>query len=155
MSTARMLRSAPAIGGALTATLLLLAVSAAIPTAASAADVQPGLQRVQAVEQPTPGGVARDVEATARQGGSLVLGILLLLLTGLVIGALAKLFMPGPDGGGIVSTSLLGVAGALLGGLIASVTGIGALHGFTLGSLALAVLGAMALLFLQRRLRHA
>jgi uncharacterized membrane protein YeaQ/YmgE (transglycosylase-associated protein family) len=41
-----------------------------------------------------------------------------MLIIGLVVGALAKLIMPGKDPGGIVVTMLLGVAGALLAGLI-------------------------------------
>ena len=40
--------------------------------------------------------------------------ILWAIIIGLVIGALAKLLMPGPDPGGILVTMLLGIAGALL-----------------------------------------
>jgi uncharacterized membrane protein YeaQ/YmgE (transglycosylase-associated protein family) len=36
-------------------------------------------------------------------------------LFGLVVGALAKLIMPGRDSGGIIVTMLLGVVGSLLG----------------------------------------
>ena len=41
-----------------------------------------------------------------------------LILMGLVIGVVAKLLMPGKDPGGCVVTMLLGVAGALLAGVI-------------------------------------
>jgi uncharacterized membrane protein YeaQ/YmgE (transglycosylase-associated protein family) len=41
-----------------------------------------------------------------------------MLIIGLVIGALAKLVMPGRDPGGIIVTMLLGVAGALVAGLL-------------------------------------
>ena len=44
--------------------------------------------------------------------------ILYMLLIGLVIGALAKLLMPGRDPGGIIVTILLGVAGSFLAGFI-------------------------------------
>ena len=37
---------------------------------------------------------------------------------GLLVGALAKLVMPGRDPGGIILTSLLGMAGAVLGGFL-------------------------------------
>ena len=37
---------------------------------------------------------------------------------GLIVGALAKLVMPGRDPGGIIITILLGIAGALLGGFL-------------------------------------
>ena len=41
--------------------------------------------------------------------------ILWVLLAGLVIGAIAKLLMPGRDPGGCILTMLLGIAGALVG----------------------------------------
>ena len=40
------------------------------------------------------------------------------ILFGLIIGALAKLVMPGRDPGGIIITMLLGIAGAVIGGFI-------------------------------------
>jgi uncharacterized membrane protein YeaQ/YmgE (transglycosylase-associated protein family) len=44
--------------------------------------------------------------------------ILFMLLIGLVIGALAKLVMPGKDPGGVIITILIGIAGSLLAGFI-------------------------------------
>lgn len=44
--------------------------------------------------------------------------ILLTLIVGLVVGALAKLVMPGRDPGGIIITTLLGVAGAFIAGAL-------------------------------------
>jgi uncharacterized membrane protein YeaQ/YmgE (transglycosylase-associated protein family) len=38
------------------------------------------------------------------------------ILFGLIVGAIAKLVMPGRDPGGIIVTMLLGIAGALVGG---------------------------------------
>jgi len=46
------------------------------------------------------------------------MAIVTMLLVGLVVGALAKLIMPGRDPGGIVVTMALGAAGALAAGLI-------------------------------------
>ena len=43
---------------------------------------------------------------------------------GLVVGALAKLVMPGRDPGGIIVTILLGIAGALLGGFTGRALGL-------------------------------
>jgi uncharacterized membrane protein YeaQ/YmgE (transglycosylase-associated protein family) len=40
------------------------------------------------------------------------------LLIGLVVGAIAKLLMPGRDPGGVIVTILLGIAGAFIGTLI-------------------------------------
>ena len=45
------------------------------------------------------------------------------ILFGLIIGALAKLVMPGRDPGGIIVTMLLGIAGAVLGGFLGRVLG--------------------------------
>jgi len=49
--------------------------------------------------------------------------LLYALIIGLVIGALAKLVMPGKDGGGILITMLLGVAGAVVANLIGHAAG--------------------------------
>ena len=50
--------------------------------------------------------------------------ILSWILFGLVVGALAKLVMPGDDPGGIIVTILLGIAGALLGGFLGRAMGL-------------------------------
>jgi uncharacterized membrane protein YeaQ/YmgE (transglycosylase-associated protein family) len=46
------------------------------------------------------------------------------LIIGLVIGALAKLIMPGKDPGGIIITILLGIAGSFLGGFLGRLLGL-------------------------------
>jgi len=81
------------------------------------------------------------------------MGILSWILLGLVVGALAKWIMPGPDPGGMLITILLGVAGAFVGGFIGSFLGLGSVSGFNFGSLALATGGALLLLWGHRRLR--
>lgn len=45
-------------------------------------------------------------------------GVLGWIVFGLVVGAIAKLLMPGRDPGGFIVTILLGIAGALLGGFL-------------------------------------
>ena len=80
------------------------------------------------------------------------MGLLSWILLGLIVGALAKWIMPGDDPGGFVLTTLLGVAGAFLGGWLGSLVGIGTFTGFNLGSLALAVVGAILILGAYRRL---
>jgi uncharacterized membrane protein YeaQ/YmgE (transglycosylase-associated protein family) len=40
------------------------------------------------------------------------------LIVGLIVGAVAKLIMPGKDGGGIIATMLLGVAGSFIAGFV-------------------------------------
>ena len=44
--------------------------------------------------------------------------ILMILVTGLIVGVVAKFVMPGPDPGGLIITTLLGIAGASVGGFI-------------------------------------
>jgi uncharacterized membrane protein YeaQ/YmgE (transglycosylase-associated protein family) len=46
------------------------------------------------------------------------MSILMTLIVGLIVGALAKLVMPGRDPGGFIITMLLGVAGSFVGGWI-------------------------------------
>jgi uncharacterized membrane protein YeaQ/YmgE (transglycosylase-associated protein family) len=71
--------------------------------------------------------------------------ILFLLLFGLVVGAVARLALPGPDPMGIFATIGLGLAGSFLGGIIAHIfLGTG-------GGIIFAVLAATLLLYLYRR----
>ena len=75
-------------------------------------------------------------------------GILGWMLFGLVIGAVAKLLMPGRDPGGIIITMLLGIVGAVLGGFVGRAMGLyqpGEPAGFFM-----ATLGAVVLLFIYR-----
>jgi len=74
--------------------------------------------------------------------------ILSWILFGLVVGALAKLVMPGNDPGGIIVTILLGIAGALLGGFLGRAMGLIG-PGQTAGWIA-AFVGAIILLVLYR-----
>lgn len=46
------------------------------------------------------------------------MGIIWTLLVGLVVGALAKLIMPGRDPGGVLVTMLIGIAGAFVAGFL-------------------------------------
>lgn len=74
------------------------------------------------------------------------------ILIGLVVGALAKLIMPGKDPGGIIITILLGIAGALVAHFLGGLIGLyqaGDKAGFIAS-----VFGAMLLLWLYRRFRR-
>ncbi len=76
------------------------------------------------------------------------MGILMWILFGLIVGALAKLVMPGKDPGGIIVTMLLGIAGAVLGGFVGRAMGFYS-EGEPAGFL-MAFLGAIVLLALYR-----
>jgi uncharacterized membrane protein YeaQ/YmgE (transglycosylase-associated protein family) len=52
------------------------------------------------------------------------MGIISWIVFGLIVGAIAKLLMPGRDPGGFIVTMLLGVVGALLGGFIGRALGL-------------------------------
>lgn len=76
------------------------------------------------------------------------MSIIAWIVVGLVAGAIAKMLMPGDDPGGIIVTILLGIAGAVIGGFIAVALNISnGVDDFDIGTIVLAVLGAMVLLF--------
>ncbi|PSJ42771.1 GlsB/YeaQ/YmgE family stress response membrane protein [Zobellella taiwanensis] len=81
------------------------------------------------------------------------MGILSWIVFGLIAGFLAKFIMPGRDGGGFIMTTLLGIAGAFVGGWVGTRLGFGSVTGFNLGSLFTAVIGAIILLFAYRLLK--
>ena len=81
------------------------------------------------------------------------MGILTWVVLGLIVGALAKWIMPGNDPGGIFITILIGIAGALLGGFLSTALGLGAVSGFNLPSVVIAVVGSLILLFGYRRIK--
>jgi uncharacterized membrane protein YeaQ/YmgE (transglycosylase-associated protein family) len=81
------------------------------------------------------------------------MGILSWIIFGLLAGMLAKWLMPGRDGGGLIMTMLLGIAGAFVGGWIGTQLGFGSVTGFNLGSFFTAIIGALALLFVYRLIR--
>lgn len=75
-------------------------------------------------------------------------GILSWIIFGFIVGAIAKFVMPGKDPGGIVVTTLLGIAGAVGGGYVGR-----ALDLYSPGQPAgffLAILGAIVILVLYR-----
>jgi len=77
------------------------------------------------------------------------MSILAWIVFGLIAGALAKFIMPGQQGGGIILTIVLGIVGAVVGGFIGTyVLGFGGISGFDLRSMAIAVGGALLVLFL-------
>ena len=82
------------------------------------------------------------------------MGIITWIIFGLLAGLVAKFIMPGKDPGGFIITILIGIAGALVGGFIATSLGYGSVDGFNLGSFIIAVLGSIILLFAYRFIRR-
>jgi uncharacterized membrane protein YeaQ/YmgE (transglycosylase-associated protein family) len=80
------------------------------------------------------------------------LGIIAFIILGLLAGLIAKALLPGPDPGGLIVTTIIGVLGALLGGFLA-----GALFNadpmdefFDISSWLTAIVGAIILLVIYR-----
>jgi uncharacterized membrane protein YeaQ/YmgE (transglycosylase-associated protein family) len=74
--------------------------------------------------------------------------ILWTVIVGLIVGALAKLFMPGRDPGGFIITILLGIAGSLVANFLGKAAGLYR-QGQSAGFIA-SILGAMLVLFVYR-----
>jgi uncharacterized membrane protein YeaQ/YmgE (transglycosylase-associated protein family) len=76
------------------------------------------------------------------------MNIIAWLAVGLIGGVLAKMLMPGRGPGGIIVTVLLGIGGAIVGGFLAVALGLSdGVNNFDIGTIFLAVAGAMLLLF--------
>lgn len=81
-----------------------------------------------------------------------MLNVIGIILGGLIVGALARFFYPGPVEAGWIATILLGIGGSLLAGLVtASRTG-GVGGGLNRAGCLASVLGAMALILIGRLL---
>lgn len=78
------------------------------------------------------------------------------ILLGLIAGSLAKFLVPGRDPTGCIFTIVLGVVGSLLGGVLGSYLGWGAVTrgSLDLRSIGLATFGAIVLLLLGRLVRR-
>jgi uncharacterized membrane protein YeaQ/YmgE (transglycosylase-associated protein family) len=74
--------------------------------------------------------------------------LLWMIVVGLIIGAIAKLLMPGPDPGGIIITILLGIGGSVVAGILGRAAGWYA-EGEPVGFIA-SVIGAIILLAIYR-----
>ena len=80
------------------------------------------------------------------------MGIIGWILLGLLAGIVAKALLPGDDPGGFIITTLIGIAGALIGGFIAGVLVLGDPidEFFDISTWLAAIVGAIVLLFLYR-----
>lgn len=80
------------------------------------------------------------------------MGIIAWVILGLLAGAIAKAIYPGSQGGGLLSTMVLGVVGAFLGGTLHAFITTGSLQlantGLSLPGVFIAVLGAMLAIFI-------
>jgi len=84
------------------------------------------------------------------------MGIIGWILLGFLAGLIAKAIMPGDERGGVIVTTLLGVAGALLGGFLAAVFGLGDPidEFFDISTWVAAIVGALVILFVWNAIRN-
>jgi uncharacterized membrane protein YeaQ/YmgE (transglycosylase-associated protein family) len=82
----------------------------------------------------------------------MITAIIFWVIVGLIAGALAKFVMPGDDPGGIIVTIIVGIVGAVLGGWLLSLIGIGggAGTGGFIFSIIAGFIGAVILLAIYR-----
>ncbi|HSD22193.1 MAG TPA: GlsB/YeaQ/YmgE family stress response membrane protein [Anaeromyxobacter sp.] len=76
------------------------------------------------------------------------MGILAWIVFGFIIGLLARAVVPGKQGMGLVMTTLLGIAGSLIGGLVASALTGGNATGFQPSGFIGSLIGAVVLLLI-------
>ena len=81
--------------------------------------------------------------------------LLVWLVLGFLAGYLAKIIMPGPDGGGVIMTTFLGILGAVVGGFIGTFVGYPMVSNFdnigrSLPSFISSVIGAIVILAIFR-----
>jgi uncharacterized membrane protein YeaQ/YmgE (transglycosylase-associated protein family) len=85
--------------------------------------------------------------------GNIVMNIIAWIVLGLLAGAIAKAIYPGSQGGGILTTMVLGIVGAFVGGSIATFATTGKLAltaagtGLSVPGIFIAVLGAIVAIF--------
>lgn len=84
------------------------------------------------------------------------MGIIGWIVLGLIAGAIAKLIMPGKQGGGFLITMLLGVVGALVGGFIGNfIPGLSnGINHIGFGTIITAVIGSLIVLFIWGKLAN-
>jgi uncharacterized membrane protein YeaQ/YmgE (transglycosylase-associated protein family) len=81
-------------------------------------------------------------------------GIIAWIILGLLAGLIARTVLPGRDGEGLIATVLIGIAGAILGGIVAEALGYQGLGSFyELRTWIIAVAGSAGLLLVIRMAR--
>lgn len=83
------------------------------------------------------------------------MNILAWIVLGLLAGAIAKAIYPGRQGGGLLSTMILGIVGAFIGGTIVTILETGTLSiaatSLSIPGIFVAVLGAILAIFIYNR----
>ena len=115
----------------------------------AALDSHGGLTRVSPVKRMHAAtvGTSRALDTETNQGSTKMFwDIIGFLIFGLVVGALARLIKPGKQNLSLVMTLLLGVAGSLIGGIIASLLGTGNIFELNIIGAIVAIIAAVLLI---------
>ena len=87
-----------------------------------------------------------------------MISLLVWLVLGFLAGYIAKLIMPGADGGGVILTTILGIVGAVVGGFIGAFFGFRMVSSFdniggSVPSFVFSIIGAIVVLAIYRLAR--
>ena len=80
------------------------------------------------------------------------MSIIAWIVLGLIAGWLAKMAVPGPEPGGFIATTLIGIVGAFVGGWLFAIFGGGGVSGLNIPSIIVAFVGAVVFLFIWKAL---
>ncbi|HRD88569.1 MAG TPA: GlsB/YeaQ/YmgE family stress response membrane protein [Accumulibacter sp.] len=78
------------------------------------------------------------------------MNLIVTIVVGFIVGLIAKFLMPGPDGGGFILTTILGIAGAFVGSFVAGALGMTGAVGWIAS-----ILGAILILVVLRLIKKA
>ncbi len=81
------------------------------------------------------------------------MSILTWIVFGLIAGIVAEIIDPHQETGGLIGAIILGILGAIIGGFLANLIFGASITGFNITSFAIAILGALLLLFVSRAFR--
>ncbi|PIZ62560.1 GlsB/YeaQ/YmgE family stress response membrane protein [Candidatus Roizmanbacteria bacterium CG_4_10_14_0_2_um_filter_39_13] len=82
------------------------------------------------------------------------MGIILWIIFGALAGWVASIIMKTNSGQGTISDIIMGIVGAVVGGFIMNLLGLSGVNGFNLYSFAVAVIGAIVVIYIGRMVRN-
>ena len=82
------------------------------------------------------------------------MGIILWIIFGALAGWIASVVIKTDNSQGTVMDIIMGIVGAVVGGFLMGLVGASGVDGFNLYSLMVAVIGAMAVIFIGRKLKN-
>ena len=82
------------------------------------------------------------------------MGVILWIIFGALAGWVASIIMKTNSGQGTISDIIMGIVGAVVGGFIMNLLGLSGVNGFNLYSFAVAVIGAIVVIYIGRMVRN-